>query len=262
LANWVDKLDSGELIREQVVLGFSESAEFRGNTEGASLEFSAAGHQAPWSDDVYRLYQATLDREPNETGLNSWTSELAGGATLESVVSGFVNSAEFRGIYGDTTNTEFVTLLFQNVLGREPGAAGLANWVGKLDSGELSREQVVLGFSQSREFIENTAADLTAYMRGLNSGDVLEGGAGDDSLFGGMGADTFVFKSADTGSDQVIGLEGWDWIDLRDFNYANAAAAMGHMVQNGDDVVFSHGDVEITFLNTQIGDITDDMLLV
>jgi len=262
LNSWVGKLESGELSRAQVVLGFSQSGEFITETAGACLEFSLSGHQMRWADDVYRLYHATLDRDPDAGGFNSWTVALGEGRALESVAAGFVSSSEFTSTYGSTTNTEFVTLLYQNVLDREPDSGGLTNWVDRLEGGELSRAQVVLGFSQSQEFINSSASGLVTYMRSLNSGDVLEGGAGDDDLFGGVGADRFVFNSDDAGSDQVIGLESWDWIDLRNFDYDDADAAMAQMVQDGANVVFSDGAVEITFLNTQLGDITEDMLLV
>jgi len=35
---------------------------------------------------------------------------------------------------------------------REPDAAGLADWVGQLDRGEKSRDEIVNGFADSVEF--------------------------------------------------------------------------------------------------------------
>jgi hypothetical protein len=37
------------------VLGFSQSVEFRAGTAAASFDLSRGGHQAQWTDDVFRL---------------------------------------------------------------------------------------------------------------------------------------------------------------------------------------------------------------
>jgi hypothetical protein len=102
---------------------------------------------------VFRLYEATLDRFPDADGLANWTRALDGGTSLQSVADGFVQSQEFQGRYGGLDNAGFVTLLYQNVLHRLPDQGGLDNWVGLLNSGQDSRAQVVLGFSESQEDI-------------------------------------------------------------------------------------------------------------
>ncbi len=100
---------------------------------------------------VRRLYIATLDRGPDDGGIQNWTNALKAGQSLSSIVSGFINSTEFSNIYGALSNTAFVTTLYNNVLNRAPDSAGLNNWVSQLNSG-FSRETVVLGFSESAEF--------------------------------------------------------------------------------------------------------------
>jgi len=48
----------------------------------------------------------------------------------------------------------------------------------------------------------------------------LDGGEGDDILFGGKGADTFVFLE-NAGDDTIVGFEnGRDKIDLTAFNFS------------------------------------------
>ncbi|MCR8550913.1 DUF4214 domain-containing protein, partial [Salipiger sp. P9] len=85
---------------------------------------------------VYRLYLATLDRVPDPTGHDSWTERLlTGEKTLLQAAGGFVNSTEFQNTYGSLDNEAFVTLLYQNVLDRDPDATGLANWVARLEDG-------------------------------------------------------------------------------------------------------------------------------
>jgi hypothetical protein len=85
----------------------------------------------------------------------------AGALTLNQAVAGFTSSAEFVNQYGSLNNTEFVKLLYKNVLGRSPDPGGLANWLGALDAG-MSRSDVVLGFSESAEDISKTRAGVEA----------------------------------------------------------------------------------------------------
>jgi serralysin len=260
LQYWTTALENESLTREQVVLGFSESLELRLNTATAELAYSREGHKAAWTDDVYRLYQATLDRDPAMAGLDDWTERLADGADFLTVAAGFVGSREFQNSYGDTTNEEFVTLLFNNVLDREPGAQGLRAWTAALDDGSLSRTEVVEGFVQSREFITSSADGLESFMRG-NPDDDLNGGAGNDVLFGGFGADSFDFLAADSGQNSVAALEAWDTVDLSSFGYASDDEARSHMSQQGPDVVFDDQGVRIIFEDTALSLLDDDVIL-
>ena len=120
-------------------------------------------HLGAVTGQVYRLYRATLDRDPDAAGFADWVQTLdSGAATLAQVVTGFVQSAEFQAVYGPQDDTGFVTLLYRNVLNRAPDDAGLADWTGRLASG-TSREAVVLGFSESAEFIAGTQGQAAAY---------------------------------------------------------------------------------------------------
>jgi hypothetical protein len=156
LGYWVGLLNTGADTRSQVVLGFSESQE-----EITSL--TAPVQSGLWIGDpnaavVARLYDAVLGRLPDQAGEISWTKTLDGGVeTLQQVVDGFVGSPEFQTRYGNLNNTQFVTLLYNNVLHRAPDTAGLNSWVGLLNNGSDSRSQVVLGFSESPEHTANMA---------------------------------------------------------------------------------------------------------
>jgi len=118
------------------------------------------------SAQVYRLYQAALDRAPDAGGHAGWTQALfEGTATLGTVAAGFVGSREFTNTYGDLDDAGFVGLLYQNVLGRAADAAGQADWEGRLQEG-LSRAQALTGFSESRELSNTTAADAARFTEG------------------------------------------------------------------------------------------------
>jgi hypothetical protein len=100
---------------------------------------------------AYRLYQAALDRKPDGGGLGFWITMMDNGMSLTQVAANFVASAEFQGTYGNLSNNQFATQLYHNVLDREPDAGGLAFWTDALDSGRLSRPEVLAAFSESNE---------------------------------------------------------------------------------------------------------------
>ncbi len=244
--------------RETVVNGFSNSPEFISNTEYAGEAWSITSLNGGAEGQVFRLYLATLGREPDPNGFQNWVSQLQidGRAYLD-IIPGFVNSAEFQATYGSLDDTAFVTLLYNNVLSRAPDAAGLARWTGDLANG-VSRSEVVRGFAESQEHRTNTANALDTFMQNVNTvwNDTLEGGTGNDTLFGGRGADTFVFDADEDGADMVYGLESWDQIVMRDFGYADASAFAANLTQNGDDTVFSDQGVTITFTGSTVAFVT------
>ena len=88
-------------------------------------------------------------------GLSEATSNSVGGGGKL-----FIASAEFQGPYGALDNAGFVSLLYNNVLHRAPDAGGLAYWVSLLNTGQDSRAQEVVGFSESAEHVGNTAPHI------------------------------------------------------------------------------------------------------
>jgi uncharacterized protein DUF4214 len=185
---------------------------------------------------------------------------LAEGTDYLSVISGFVNSTEFQNTYGSTTNTEFVTLLYNNVLDRAPDAGGLVGWAGQLDSGALTRAEVVRGFAQSPEFRASSADALEAWMRG-QGGDRLSGGSGDNILFGGIGADTFVFDTSDGGTQTIADMEAWDTVEIANSGYANANALIAGLTQDGTDVLLNDNGTTIRFENINLSAFDTDMFV-
>ncbi len=149
LSNWTAALNSGSQSQAQVVLGFSESAENESNTSATV----AAGIWTPNESaaEVARLYYSALGRAPDAAGLTSWTNALEfGGQSLTDEANGFMASPEFQSKYGSLSNGDFVSLLYNNVLGRSPDAAGLNGWTGALNAG-ATRASVLIGFSESPE---------------------------------------------------------------------------------------------------------------
>ena len=230
-------------------------------TAAKAAAYASATDPASWSGAVYRLYLATLGREPDAGGFVSWSARLAAGADVTAVTSGFVASPEFQARYGALDDSGFVTLLYRNVLGRDPDSAGLQSWADSLAAG-TSRAAVVRGFSDSPEFIARTEAAQASWMRSAAADDSLVGGAGDDFLAGGAGADTFTFDVSDTGQDVVLDLEPWDTLRFTGFGYLDGADARLYLSQSGSDVLFSDNGVQVLIRDWQMSEITDQMLAI
>ena len=126
---------TGGASRASVTKAFFDSPEFQGTI-------------AP----VARLYFAYFNRIPDLPGLEYWITQYRAGMGLNSISEAFALSPEFVGTYGTLNNSQFVTLVYQNVLGRAPEAAGLAYWLGQLNGGFMTRGQVMVGFSESTEY--------------------------------------------------------------------------------------------------------------
>jgi hypothetical protein len=132
---WTTSLDTATFTRQQMIEGFFNSAEFQGVIS-----------------PVARLYFAYFLRIPDYGGLTFWIGQFKAGTPLANISQAFATSPEFTGRYGALSNPAFVTLVYNNVLGRAPDAGGLAFWTGQLDSGAMNRGQVMLGFSESPEY--------------------------------------------------------------------------------------------------------------
>jgi hypothetical protein len=107
---------------------------------------------------AYRLYLAALGRLPDQGGLEVQAHALDAGLTPLQLASNFYHSAEFQTRFGNQSDAQFVTLLYQNVLGRTPDPGGFAVQVNALAQG-LSREQLLLNFSESPENVAHTHAN-------------------------------------------------------------------------------------------------------
>jgi Tol biopolymer transport system component len=115
---------------------------------------------------VMRLYWAYFKREPDLNGLNYWVNQYASGKSLQRISLQFAQSSEFRTKYGNTTAAQFVTLVYQNVLERQPEPSGLAYWVNQIDNG-TSRGQVMTSFSESSEGKRTMAPYVDTVLIGL-----------------------------------------------------------------------------------------------
>ena len=245
-------LDDGA-TRAAVVIDFANSPEFIANTQLSSAAFANTVVINPVEGDVYRAYQGVFGRDPDLGGFELFTSAIAIGVLdIEGVVTDFVGSQEFQDTYGNLSNTNFIELLYDNVLPGNEDPVGRAAFVEALDSGSLTRAQVVVQFTQSFEFRNATADAAEVFARNIFDAvgnDVLDGGAGNDTLFGGRGDDLFITgNGADTILDFTVGEDRIDLTFLGEVTDTFAEIMLG-ATQEGLNTLLDYGNGNTVLLN-------------
>ena len=144
---------------ERAVFGIT-TAEFRPPAVG--FDIAGTGGQA------YRLYQAAFDRVPDEGGVGFWMYYIDRGFAIGLVAAEFIKSPEFTSLYGPSiTNDQFIQLLYQNVLNRDPDADGYAFWKSAManEGGNYgkawTRSDVLEFYSDSAENKANVIGAIT-----------------------------------------------------------------------------------------------------
>jgi hypothetical protein len=186
-------------------------------------------------DPIVRLYQAAFGRVPDKVGFDANVDGFArGGLSLQQIGTIFSSSTEFTGRYGTTVTEAYVQALYVNVLGRLGQPGEVLAWV---NSGQ-SMAQILIGFSQSQEFVSRSATAIDTFLNAAAQntatyqGPLLDAGAGTgttytlatgpDNIPGTAGADTInafidtatAANSTFTGADTINGLGGNDTLVL------------------------------------------------
>ena len=262
IAAFTASIDGGA-SRASVVTEFANSAEFVQLMTLPSASFATNVIINPAEAQVFRIYQAVFLRDPDEGGFTAFTNSLqAGVQTTQAITAEFVGSEEFQNTYGSLDNAGFVELLFTNVLPGNTDTQGRADFTEALDAGALTRADMVAEFVDSFEFVQRMESLAAEFVAGTftSSGDTLDGGMGNDIMFGGRGADSFAFDTQDGGADIVLDFtSGTDTLDLgahADFDSFSEIMAVGSQV--GLNTVFDFGDGNtLTLENVILADLTE-----
>lgn len=116
---------------------------------------------------AYRIYKAAFDRIPDSDGLGYWIAQMDAGMELIEVSARFIDSDEFRLLYGESAdNEDFLLAVYQNVLDRAPDDDGYAWWIDQLENNpEKTWDKVLADFSES---VENQDNVQTLIANGIN----------------------------------------------------------------------------------------------
>lgn len=130
-----------------------ELLQFSDSVANLSIAGDARTISTAQLNSLTELYIAYFNREPEATGLDYWIKALADGQTLEQIGSTFYAAAtlpEFATLTGYSatmTNTDFVRIIYANVLGRSgstaPPQADVDYWANNLAIGHDTRGSLI-----------------------------------------------------------------------------------------------------------------------
>ena len=137
---WLGALLAG-ISREQIVQVFLVSGEFQ----------SRFGSNLTNGQFVERMYNNILLRPSDPGGLNGWVQALnSGQLTRAQVALVFLDSGEFQSLSASQNRVD-ISLLYFDMLRRNPDAGGFSAWVGVLNAG-VPLTSVIDGFLNSSEY--------------------------------------------------------------------------------------------------------------
>ena len=121
-------------------------------------------------EEFSRFYQALFGRTPDNDGLAYWVNDLVdnsyggGGNSIQGAAQAFADSQEFQDMYGtQVNNSDFVNLLYQNILGRAAEQAGYDYWLSEIN-GSGNRGGMIVSFANSNEYIGLTQDAIDTYL--------------------------------------------------------------------------------------------------
>ncbi len=108
------------------------------------------------SDSIVRLYCGLFGRQPNPFELEYWAGRYWNGLPLVTIAEAFTHARGFVHGNGIVSDAERGSILYGDILGREPSQGGTASLVADLESGTIHRGQAVVQFTESGEYIRRT----------------------------------------------------------------------------------------------------------
>lgn len=102
-------------------------------------------------EDMALLYQAALDRQPDNPGLAYFVSNLREGQSLQEIANSFYLSGEFRDQFERFDNASYINQLYLNLLDRPADPQGVDYWLVDIEQNGRSHADVLVSFAQSAE---------------------------------------------------------------------------------------------------------------
>jgi hypothetical protein len=143
-------------------LGNIERLQFSDYSVNLNVGQLAQTISATQLDSLVELYIAYINRVPDADGMEYWIGALKRGETLAQIGEGFYNAAvqtaHLTGYSSAMTNTDFVRIVYRNVLGRDTvDSEGLNYWETELSSGRETRGSLVATILDSAHSFKNHA---------------------------------------------------------------------------------------------------------
>jgi len=153
---WLQQLNDGT-SKDKVMYGFFNAQEFTNlaNSFGV-IPIRSEDQLNTYSNTgvdgyVNRFYTLVLNRTPDESGFNDWTTQLRNGTKAGGdIAKGFFNSQEYvnRGL----NDSAFLDICYKAFFDRKADHRGKLGWLELLEKGE-NKVNILNGFIGSQEFI-------------------------------------------------------------------------------------------------------------
>ncbi len=105
-------------------------------------------------ESIAELFVAFFDRAPAAEGLDYWLNDS--GLEIEQISQSFFDQVETKTLYPDTmSDSVFVNTIFNNVFDRDAKPDGLTYWVGQLESGAVSKSEMILAIANGASSVED-----------------------------------------------------------------------------------------------------------
>ncbi|NEX60879.1 YHYH protein [Noviherbaspirillum galbum] len=155
---------SGNVVTVTDIVGTEGTVTLNGVTRLYFSDSAIAFDTDGIAGQVYRLYRAAFNRQPDAVGLGFQISAAeVSGLSLLQLAQNFAASPEYQQLYGaNNTNSQFVTQLYINTLHRSPDDAGLAFHIKNLETGIVTRASLLYGFSESPENKQQVASEIAS----------------------------------------------------------------------------------------------------
>ncbi|WP_159442824.1 beta strand repeat-containing protein, partial [Agrobacterium rosae] len=123
----------------------------RGTTGSVKIEKTL---ENTYLDRMQRIYDVAVDRGMQNFEREQLGSYILNGAlNAKQISTDILNGYEFKTYYGTLTNIGFIDILYRNAYGRGATLSETQKWLGQLNSGTLSRADLLLSIAESAEHI-------------------------------------------------------------------------------------------------------------
>ncbi len=128
-----------------------QKLQFSDSSINTTMKAEAAKLSPGQVNSLVELYVAYFARTPDAVGLSYWIDKAAAGESLTDIAKEFYNAGvQYSSLtgYGATmSNTDFIKLVYANVLGRTgasaPPASDVAYWNNQIQSGATTKEGLI-----------------------------------------------------------------------------------------------------------------------
>lgn len=106
---------------------------------------------------IHSLYADILLRAPDEGGVNTWRGYLIGQGWPTLTVANAI-------LYSDEYYLQRIDAAYREILGREPDAPGRADWLNRMQTRQVSVDEIRLNFTRSMEYYMNSGGTDASYV--------------------------------------------------------------------------------------------------